>query len=619
MFTKLYQERNKIIAMLMVLFICFVCFPVTAISDDGVVAPDKFDGLEEDGAYLGAAYRDNYSLDIKDLGLLEAGDGIMNGIANVIFSLMKLIVYIVVTVFYYCMSFDIAALFGTEIDAIQSSLVGGIFNVLFLFGVGASLFYMAAQILKKNTQEVFVQFAKIIGISVLSVFITLFSSSFLSTVTTVTKAASLTALGELSDTSMADVDMETYSAQTAGILWGNMLHRPWIALEFGSYTPTDEEIETLLSYAPGSDERQDYVNTMNEAHGIFNKSVGGGRIGMGLLLLMLTIVKGGVFLLIGGMQLAYQLLTIIYLLVCPIVLFLALVPQFGGVSLINKWFKKIFEVQLSVLILSFLLGVIIKIDKLLFALSPTYGWLIILVLQILVIVGIVVFRRQILAAVGFATFEQTETNKMISATDRSINRRLHHRTSRQISRAISKRNGSGSGNERVVAEEPEQTTRQADSDRNIDFQAQRKSTRETKAQTTAAPQGGQERRQASAAPKDGQERRQAAAAPKSVQINDSDIVYRQQDKKDTKAASVRPAKAVETDIRMNQEKNKDKQPQRPHMAKPENAAATASANSMRGENIAMQRHQPEGTTQKRQPKRPQSIKEKTQRLIEERK
>ena len=47
---------------------------------------DEFDGLSGDGKYLGQEYLSNYALDSEEIGITDAGDLIMNKIANLIFS-----------------------------------------------------------------------------------------------------------------------------------------------------------------------------------------------------------------------------------------------------------------------------------------------------------------------------------------------------------------------------------------------------------------------------------------------------------------------------------------------------------------------------------------------------
>ena len=137
----LAKKFNKLqIIVAVCVMICFMVnvSTVTAFASKTVGITDEFDGLEGDGKYFSQEYRDNYQLDIEKLGIKDAGYGMLNAISNGIFSAITFVGLASISVFYYALDFDIAALLEPMISSIQSSIRLNVFLPIFqLILVGA--------------------------------------------------------------------------------------------------------------------------------------------------------------------------------------------------------------------------------------------------------------------------------------------------------------------------------------------------------------------------------------------------------------------------------------------------------------------------------------------------
>ena len=91
-------------------------------ASSGVNSGDAFENLPGDAKYLGSEYRDNYTFDIEETGILEKHLETVNGLANALFAAIRTVAYATVTLFYRELQFDMGELFGEQLHGIQEGL-----------------------------------------------------------------------------------------------------------------------------------------------------------------------------------------------------------------------------------------------------------------------------------------------------------------------------------------------------------------------------------------------------------------------------------------------------------------------------------------------------------------
>ena len=391
------QSRGRrILILFLSLLLCLSLLPAQAHAADSVGYIEDFQGIEGETKYIGDRYRSNYYLDIERTGLLEAGDKIINDIANVLFSIIRFFGELVVTVFYFSMDFDLAALFSDQLDSIQAALKVGVFDALIYIGIAFAMWTMLKQLARQNLTGMLSQFAQVIAIIVLSSLVVTHSGTALSYATRITKEVSVTVLMNVNG--QENVSVSSYAANGSAFIWKNLIHEPWLMLEFGETVPGESDIEQFLTTPPGTPEREALVSDYMDAHsgsGVFAKNQGGSRLGFLFVYLFLFLAKSLVFLFVALFQLGYQVMAVFYVILAPLILILSLFPSMGGLDMVATWLKKILETQIMILIITFILGLILALDSLLYSLAPQLGWLVVLLLEAVISIFVLLNHKGI--------------------------------------------------------------------------------------------------------------------------------------------------------------------------------------------------------------------------------
>lgn len=384
---------KRFIILVLAVLIFFVNPQVAKAETKDIADIDAFESLSGDSKYLGKTYRDNYYLDIEKTGMLESMEKAINDCANILFGIVKTGAYLVVSIFYFTMDFDVGKLLAPQINAIQDALNKSIFWPLFGLAFAGASFILIKRMIKRDMIGAGTEILKVIGIIVLSTLVVTQSGTVLSYATNITKEASKDALtGIKNDGGGTGLSMSSYAASAAGSIWETLVHNPWKSLEFGNSSYEETDVEAFLTTSPGTDERKALVKDFDQS--CFDKTRGVGRVVFLIIYLIPFFINCGVYMMVAIIQLLFQVLAVVYVLFAPLVLVLALIP--GYESGIPSWLKKILETQISILIITFMMGLLIKMNDIVYALRFDYGWFVALVFQTIIAVGLVLKRNEIL-------------------------------------------------------------------------------------------------------------------------------------------------------------------------------------------------------------------------------
>lgn len=381
-------------------------FPAYASSLMGI--EDQFDGLSGNAKYAGKEYRDNYRLDIEPLGLTEAGAQIMADFGNGIWMAIYNFAFLAIAVFYHALSLDFAKLLADQIQTIQAALHDSVFQPLLMIAIIGTFSIIVLKYARRDFSGLIGEFGKILFIMILSVWLVKDSASLLSGATNITKGLSTSVLSELANVDVGgDVGgiklgdgTELYAQQASGVLWVSLIHQSWLSLEFGNYKPSEEEVEQFLT-AETTDKREELVKkVMEDNPKVFSKDRTAGRIAQAFIMLILIAVKSCIYGALAVLQIFLQVIAIACVLLAAFILFLALIPSYGF-DILGIWVKKIFETQLAMLLITFLMGFMILISNIISSISGSLGWMVGLVLEVAIGVGLFKFRSQLFSM--FAT------------------------------------------------------------------------------------------------------------------------------------------------------------------------------------------------------------------------
>ncbi|MBQ7781783.1 MAG: hypothetical protein IJ405_07165 [Lachnospiraceae bacterium] len=395
-----------------ILLLCVALVFVTVIPTQAMppvqIIPE-FENMGENSEHNFIKQFNNYFLDYIPGGLAEIGNDMVNQMANMEFDVIKLLGLVVCTIFYYALDFNLADMFQSEIGTIQDALRDSVFEPLFLIGFAGSAIILLKRFAKRDMVGSFTQILKVIGIVVLSYLVVSQSGTVMREATHLTASIGAQILSGTNGETTAD-----YATEAAGEIWVNLVHRPWLHLEFGDNEYSEWDVYQILGNVPTDSARVDIINTWE--HGdAFSGSRCYERAGFMLFYMIPFFIKSVLFLVMGGLLLILQLMAVLYVFLAPLVLILALIPEYEGI--LGKWLKKLLESQLSILIMYFIVGILLKIDRLLFDnLSATWGWMTVLIVQVVLYLGVIFKRNEIFGAMS---------KLGISNPGAAVNARLH--------------------------------------------------------------------------------------------------------------------------------------------------------------------------------------------------
>ncbi|MGN1204238.1 MAG: CD3337/EF1877 family mobilome membrane protein [Lachnospiraceae bacterium] len=389
---------KMVMAMLLMCLGILCIMSITASAGGGAINGDVTDITNLHGK-LGYINRsDLYYLDMKEADFMDWAPGMLNTIANVVFDFIKWLAKCTCMLFYHCMNFNLAEMLSSEINSIQEALRNNIFEPLFLIAFAGSAMIIIKKMLHRDMMGSFGQVLKVVGIMILSLWLVKDSGTAITATTNITKSISCQALAGMAGTETTDI--ASYAANSSGSLWLNLIHMPWRFIEFNGEPVTDDDIENKYlntTYAPGTSERKELVK--NYAGNAFSTDRGGEKIGFMLLYLIPFAIKCVIYIVMAVLSLVFQLIALLWLFLAPIVLLLAMIPGYEGV--ISTWLRKMLEAQLSILVMSFIIGLLIKIDDMLFSIgAETWGWLIVLIVQAVINVVVIIKRDELLGALS---------------------------------------------------------------------------------------------------------------------------------------------------------------------------------------------------------------------------
>lgn len=364
-----------------------------------------FEGASGWGKFMGDRYRENYYLDVGDVGTFDILSKGINMFANIIFYVTVLITWLGLNVFNLCFGSDITEFFSSVLDKVSSSLQSGVLNNFFMIMFMLSLISIVIFYAKRNYAAIFTQLLIVAIIGAIPLALT--SSHIRNFVTETTSLSREIGSSLISNMNVSDStedtsfeNSETSKTEMLGSMWSNLIHKPWIVLEFDgkydtNYSGNAEVVklsEDILSLDEDSSDRKEIVKE-------HVKDVSyTGRFASTLLLAVITIVKVVILIIIGVMQIFLQILAVGMVLLLPLFLLLAIVPFFGGLDLLKFLGEKYLGIQIGIVLLSFVISFLMLIDSVTldFLMKLKASFIVALMIQTVCWILLVVNRKMVI-------------------------------------------------------------------------------------------------------------------------------------------------------------------------------------------------------------------------------
>ncbi|EOU1117186.1 TcpH, partial [Clostridium perfringens] len=414
-----YKNILKAIVIIATIVIAYNCLTKVAYADGFLSygnSDDPYKSIQEGwGQFIADKYRNNYALDIIDTHGWELIDKAITGLTNIVFSGIVMISWFGVNIFRFCFTNDIAAGFANQLNSVLGSLNNGIFNNFFMIVFMISLFSIVYNLYKKNFSAIGSQILAVAIIYATTAFLSNGAVGFLSKTTEFSKTIGTSAIVAINGKdNNNEGSLEDYSKTVVGTLWGNFVQQPWIMLEFDGKVPlinksdsSNEENKDALDYSKeilsepyGSDEREKALESINEKFNkeLFSKNGINTKLVSVCVLFVITLIKMIILIAVGMIQIGFQLMSILLILLLPFIMLIAIVPFFGGTNIIKGIARKYLGTQLGIIVSSFVLALLVLVDTVTLTMFQSWGanLIIALLMQCICWIMVIAFRKQLM-------------------------------------------------------------------------------------------------------------------------------------------------------------------------------------------------------------------------------
>ena len=415
-----YKNILKAIVIIATIVIAYNCLTKIAYADGFLSygnSDDPYKNIPEGwGMFISEKYRNNYALDIIDTHGWELIDKAITGLTNIVFSGIVMISWFGVNIFRFCFTNDIAAGFANQLNSVLGSLNNGIFNNFFMIVFMISLFSIVYNLYKKNFSAIGSQILAVAIIYATTAFLSNGAVGFLSKTTEFSKTIGTSAIVAINGKdNNNEGSLEDYSKTVVGTLWGNFVQQPWVMLEFdgklelvsknsdnnnGANKEAIDYSKEILSEPYGSDEREKALESINEKFNkeLFSKNGINTKLVSVCVLFVITLIKMIILIAVGMIQIGFQLMSILLILLLPFIMLIAIVPFFGGTNIIKGIARKYLGTQIGIIISSFVLALLVLVDTVTLTMFQSWGanLIIALLMQCTCWIMVIAFRKQLM-------------------------------------------------------------------------------------------------------------------------------------------------------------------------------------------------------------------------------
>nr|WP_015060536.1 conjugation pore/forming membrane protein TcpH [Clostridium perfringens]AEP94923.1 conjugation pore/forming membrane protein TcpH [Clostridium perfringens] len=409
-----YKNILKALVIIATIVIAYNCLTKIAYADGFLSygnSDDPYKNIPEGwGMFISEKYRNNYALDIIDTHGWELIDKAITGLTNIVFSGIVMISWFGVNIFRFCFTNDIAAGFANQLNSVLGSLNNGIFNNFFMIVFMISLFSIVYNLYKKNFSAIGSQILAVAIIYATTAFLSNGAVGFLSKTTEFSKTIGTSAIVAINGKENNEGSLEDYSKTVVGTLWGNFVQQPWVMLEFdGKLQLMNKDSinkealdysKDILSEPYGSDEREKALKSIDEKFNneLFSKNGINTKLVSVCVLFIITLIKMIILIAVGMIQIGFQLMSILLILLLPFIMLIAIVPFFGGTNIIKGIARKYLGTQLGIIVSSFVLALLVLVDTVTLTMFQSWGanLIIALLMQCTCWIMVIAFRKQLM-------------------------------------------------------------------------------------------------------------------------------------------------------------------------------------------------------------------------------
>lgn len=227
-------------------------------------------------------------------------------------------------------------------------------------------------------------------------------------------------------------------------LFSVQVKQPWLLLQFGTTDVESlgaERVESLLSTSPNTnngEDREDIVIDEIENHDNANLSLAKtiSRLGTVFFLFIFNIGISVFVFLLTGIMIFSQVLFIIFAMFLPISFLLSMIPTFDGMT--RKAIMKLFNVIMTRAGITLIITVAFSISTMLYSLSGTSPFFMIMFLQIVTFAGIYFNLGNLMSMFSLQSNDSQNMGRQVFRRPRVFMNRQTRKLQRTMSRTFGK-------------------------------------------------------------------------------------------------------------------------------------------------------------------------------------
>ena len=227
-------------------------------------------------------------------------------------------------------------------------------------------------------------------------------------------------------------------------LFSVQVKQPWLLLQYGTTDVESlgaERVESLLSTSPNTnngEDREDIVIDEIENHDNANLSIAKtiSRLGTVFFLFIFNIGISVFVFLLTGIMIFSQVLFIIFAMFLPISFLLSMIPSFDGMA--RKAIMKLFNVIMTRAGITLIITVAFSISTMLYSLSGTSPFFMIMFLQIVTFAGIYFNLGNLMSMFSLQSNDSQNMGRQVFRRPRVFMNRQARKLQRTMSRTFSK-------------------------------------------------------------------------------------------------------------------------------------------------------------------------------------
>lgn len=236
-------------------------------------------------------------------------------------------------------------------------------------------------------------------------------------------------------------------------LFSIQVKQPWLLLQYGT-TDIDalgaDRVEALLSTSPDTNngkDREELVKDEIENYDNVNLTITNtiSRMGTVFFLFIFNIGISVFVFLLTGIMIFSQVLFIIFAMFLPISFLLSMIPSFNGMA--RKAIMKLFNVIMTRAGITLIITVAFSISTMLYSLSGTSPFFMIMFLQIVTFAGIYFNLGNLMAMFSLQSNESQNMGRQIFRRPRIMMNRQARRLQRSMNRTFGKKSASATKQE----------------------------------------------------------------------------------------------------------------------------------------------------------------------------